>query len=139
VYPPLCILIWCCCVSAAVYPPLCIRHCVSATVSTVLYIHYCICCCSSTTMYLLLCICRRVSAAVYIMLCILNYFCISAAVNMYPDLVLASAKVQIDYRLRYAQLIASFPWTLARGTMGLYTAGVDKPQPVLTADRLRWC
>jgi len=54
----------------------------------VLYIHYCICCCSSTTVYLLLCICRRVSAAVYIVLCILNYFCISAAVNMYPDLVL---------------------------------------------------
>ena len=25
-----------------------------------------------------------------------------------------SAKVQIDYRLRYAQLIASFPWTPAR-------------------------
>jgi len=56
--------------------------------STMLYIHYCICCCSSTTVYPLLCICRRVSAAVYIVLCILNYFCISAVVNMYPDLVL---------------------------------------------------
>jgi len=85
VYLPLCI---CRCVSATVYPPLCIRHCVSATVSTVLHIHYCICCCSSTTVYPLLCICRCVSAAVYIVLCILNYFCISAAVNMYSDLVL---------------------------------------------------
>jgi hypothetical protein len=65
-----------------------VRRCVSATVSTVLYIHYCICCCSSTSVYLLLCICRSVSAAVYIVLCILNYFCISAVVNMYPDLVL---------------------------------------------------
>ena len=48
-------------------------------------------CCVSTTVYLdlvLLYICRCVSAAVYIVLCILNYFCISTAVNMYPDLVL---------------------------------------------------
>jgi hypothetical protein len=27
---------------------------------------------------------------------------------------MASAEVQIDYRLRYAQLIASFPWTPAQ-------------------------
>jgi len=33
------------------------------------------------------------------------------------------AKVQIDYRLRYAQLITSFPWTPARGPMELHTAG----------------
>jgi len=88
VYLDLVLLCICSCVSTAMYPPLCIRHCVSATVSTVLYIHYCICCCSSTTVYPLLCICRRVSVTVYIVLCILNYFCISAAVNMYPDLVL---------------------------------------------------
>jgi len=71
-----------------VYLPLCICRCVSAAVSTVLYIHYCICCCSSSTVYPLLCICRRVSTAVYIMLCSLHYFCITAAVNMYSDLVL---------------------------------------------------
>jgi len=84
----LCILIWCCCISAAVYLSLCICSCVSAAV----YLPLCLLCCISTTVsatvHLPLCICRSVSAAVYIVLCILNYFCISAAVNMYPDLVL---------------------------------------------------
>jgi len=74
VYLPLSI---CRCVSAAVYPPLCICHCV-----------YCISCCSSATVYPLLWIYRCVPTTVYIVLCILNYLCISAAVNMYPDLVL---------------------------------------------------
>ena len=62
----LCILIWCCCVSAAVYLPLCIRRCVSAT----LYLPLCLLCCISTT----------VSAAVHLPLCI--RCCESAAV--YP-------------------------------------------------------
>jgi len=88
VYLDLVLLYICHCVSAAAYLQLCICSCVSAIVSTVLYIHYCICCCSSTTVYPLQCICRCVSAAVYIVPCILNYFSISAAVNMYPDMVL---------------------------------------------------
>ena len=74
VYLDLVLLCICRCVSAVVYPPLCICHCVYCVVYPLLY--------------LLLFIYHCVSAAVYIVLCILNYFCISAAVNMYPDLVL---------------------------------------------------
>jgi len=71
VYLPLCI---CSCVSATVYLPLCLLCCISTTVSAAVHLPLCIRCC--------------VSAAVYLPLCILNYFCISAAVNMYSALVL---------------------------------------------------
>jgi len=83
VYLDLVPLYICRCVSAAVYLPLCICHCVYCVVYPLLYLLL-----SSTTMNPPLCIRRCVSAAVYIVLCILNYFCISAAVNMYPHLVL---------------------------------------------------
>jgi hypothetical protein len=80
-----------CCVSTTVYLDLVllyIRRCVSAAVYLQLCICHCVYCVLYPLLYLLLCICRCVSAAVYIVLCILNYFCMSAAVNMYPDLVL---------------------------------------------------
>jgi len=83
---PLCILIWCCCVSAAVYLLLCIHRCVSATV----YPPLCLLCCISTTVsaavHLPLCIRCCVSAAVYLPLWIRP--CVSAPVNMYFDPVL---------------------------------------------------
>ena len=41
----------------------------------------------------------------------LYHYVISLQVNVY---ISSTAKVHIDYRLRYAQLIASFPWTPAR-------------------------
>ena len=87
-YPPLCILIWCCCISATVYLQLCICSCVSAAVYLPLCICHCVYCVVYPLLYLLLFIYHCISAAVYIVLCILNYFSISAAVNMYPDLVL---------------------------------------------------
>jgi len=70
-----------------VYPPLCIC-CVYCIVYPLLYQLLCICHCISAAVYPPLCIRRGVSAAAAIVLCILNYFCISAAMNMYPDLVL---------------------------------------------------
>jgi hypothetical protein len=79
----LCILIWCCCISAAVYLPLCICRCVYCVVYPLLYLLLFIYHCVSAAVYLPPCICRCVYRAVF-----LNYFCISAAVNMYPDLVL---------------------------------------------------
>ena len=83
VYLDLVLLCICCCLSAVVYPPLCICHCVYCVVYPLLYLLLFIYHCVSAAG-----ICRRVSAAVYIVLCILNYYCISATVNMYPDLVL---------------------------------------------------
>ena len=101
----LCILIWCCCISAAVYLSLCICSCVSAAV----YLPLCLLCCISTTVsatvHLPLCICRSVSAAVYIVLCILNYFCISAAV--YPTLVSAAVYPTLLFVAIYPTLVSA--------------------------------
>jgi len=66
----LCILIWCCCVSAAVYLPLCICHCVSATVYPPLCLLCCICTTVSAAVHLPLCIRCCESGALYPLLCI---------------------------------------------------------------------
>ena len=77
----LCILIWYCCVSAAVYLPLCICRCVSAVLYPPLCICHCVCYVVYLPLFLSLYIYRCVSAPVYLPLCILIRYCISGTVS----------------------------------------------------------